>query len=290
MLKNVLNNLNCKICGSPNTLKDGLIKGVQRWECKACGSKFLDNGALPGMKTPFIQSSSALRMHYEGMSLNRIQKQLQRDFKDYPSRSSIIKWTNIYPYRVLEAVKDCHPDVGDTWIAIETMVKLCNKQLWIWDVLDRDTLFLLTTQVSPCNNASNLQVLIEKAVEKAGKTPKLIIADTSAVPLRLDSLAFHYDTAFGERCSFTIDDGATSEIEQLNRVFQERTYIIGGLKSIDRAIQFTNGWLVNYNYFNRLESLGRKTPAEMANIKYSQLRTEYSKRRHEKNLHNPLSI
>jgi hypothetical protein len=39
-------------------------------------------------------------------------------------------------------------------------------------------------------------------------------------------------------------------------------------KNMDTAIQFTDGWLVHYNYLRPHESLGDETPAKVAGIKY----------------------
>lgn len=37
-----------------------------------------------------------------------------------------------------------------------------------------------------------------------------------------------------------------------------------GLNSVESALTFTDGWLVYYNFFRPHESLGNKTPAEVA--------------------------
>jgi hypothetical protein len=41
-----------------------------------------------------------------------------------------------------------------------------------------------------------------------------------------------------------------------------------GLKNFETAIDFTDGWLVYYNYLRPHESLEDKTPAEVAGIAY----------------------
>jgi hypothetical protein len=41
-----------------------------------------------------------------------------------------------------------------------------------------------------------------------------------------------------------------------------------GLKTLDTAIQFVDGFLVHYNYFRGNEALDGKTPAEEAGIKF----------------------
>ncbi len=46
------------------------------------------------------------------------------------------------------------------------------------------------------------------------------------------------------------------------------TKVMRGLKNLETAIEFTQGWLVHYNYLRPHESLDDKTPAEVAGVKY----------------------
>ena len=75
----------CKYCGGRRVVKFGHFRGVQRWWCKDCKRKFVDNKALPNMKTPIVQVALALSMFYEGMSLNGIRRNLEQTYGNYPS-------------------------------------------------------------------------------------------------------------------------------------------------------------------------------------------------------------
>jgi len=52
----------CKFCGSHYVVKNGTWRGVQRWLCRDCGRAFVDNQALPKMKTPIAEIADALSM------------------------------------------------------------------------------------------------------------------------------------------------------------------------------------------------------------------------------------
>ncbi len=67
----------CKNCDSTHIVKYGTYKGVQRYWCKECKSKFKADDTLFHMKTPANQVSSALNMYYEGMSIKAIRRNLQ---------------------------------------------------------------------------------------------------------------------------------------------------------------------------------------------------------------------
>ena len=49
---------------------------------------------------------------------------------------------------------------------------------------------------------------------------------------------------------------------------KQRTKVMRGLKNIETAHDFVNGWLVHYNYLRPHTALDDKTPAEVAGIDF----------------------
>jgi putative transposase len=265
-MKTPCESLPCKVCGSQHTVKDGKVKGVQRWECRTCGRKFLDNGARPGMKTPFHYVHFALTMYYGGMSLNTVCRQLQQKYNNYSSVSTVYEWINRYSHKVESEAVYFYPEVGDTWVIDETDLTIWGKQLCIWDVIDRDTGFLLASLVSQTCDTKDVQTLIEKATGKARKTPRVLIAGKLAPFIKSIQSESVADIQKELEYFFTVDDKTTTEDERFHPVFQNRVNLIRELKTIDKVIEFINGWLIYYNYFRPQEYLGGKRPAESANI------------------------
>lgn len=70
-----MKNITCKYCQSPNVVKFGTFQGTQRYWGKDCKRKFADNKALPTIKTPVADISSALSCYFGGMPLDAIQTQ-----------------------------------------------------------------------------------------------------------------------------------------------------------------------------------------------------------------------
>ena len=87
--KYTIDELECKYCGSPHVVRFGTYKGIQRWWRKKCQRKFVENKALPKMKTPVRHIASALSMYYGGMSLNAIRRHLNQQYGYAPSESTI---------------------------------------------------------------------------------------------------------------------------------------------------------------------------------------------------------
>src|SRR4029450_10644926 len=65
--------LRCKACGSGEHVKNGFMRGKQRYRCKACGLNFTDT-PLPAQ--PFALQGTAVPLHVSGLSMNRTAKLL----------------------------------------------------------------------------------------------------------------------------------------------------------------------------------------------------------------------
>jgi hypothetical protein len=154
--------------------------------------------------------------------------------------------------------------VGNVWIADETVLKIGGENLWLWDIIDEKTRFLLATRLSRTRTTRDAQMLIDRAIKRAGKTPQMVLTD---------KLASYLDVSYGKGAEhrqgspFSHKD-STSIIERFHGTFKDRTKVMRGLKNFETASDYTDGWLVNYNYLRPHEGLNDKTPAEVADIDY----------------------
>src|SRR5215211_6964636 len=65
--------LRCKRCGSGEHVKNGFMKGLQRYRCKACGLNFTD---APTRGLPPRVKVTAVLLYLSGLSMNRTAKLL----------------------------------------------------------------------------------------------------------------------------------------------------------------------------------------------------------------------
>ncbi len=259
----------CKYCHSKAVVKFGTYKGVPRYWCKACKRKFKADNTLFHMKTPANQISATLNMWYEGMSQNAIRRHLKQENDNMPSSATIYEWIDKYTQSAINETRQYQPKVGDTWVADETVLRIDGQNVWFWDIIDRDTRFLLASRVSITRTAQDAQALMEQASKRAGKTPKVVITDKLGSYLDGVEMAYGSETEHRQGKPFTTSkDDNTNDIERFHGTLKARTKVMRGLKNIDTAIQFTDGWLVHYNYLRPHESLGNETPAKVAGIKY----------------------
>lgn len=108
---------------------------------------------------------------------------------------------------------------------------------------------------------------MEKAQARAGKTPKVVLTDKLAAYIDGIEQEFGADAKHIQSKPFTVKD-STNLIERFHGTLKARTKVMRGLKEIETAKLFTDGWLVHYNFFRPHETLG-KTPAEAAGITFA---------------------
>ena len=65
--------LRCKRCGGEEQVKNGLMRGKQRFLCKGCGLNFTDT---PARGKPLAMKAAAVLLYVSGLSMNRTAKLL----------------------------------------------------------------------------------------------------------------------------------------------------------------------------------------------------------------------
>jgi putative transposase len=263
--------ITCKHCGSTAILKFGTYKGVQRYWCKSCERKFKADEDSFHAKYPLEWESSAVDMYYRGMAIKDISEHLKQQYGYAPSKSIITKWINKYTDLATKQFKDIHPKVGDVWIADETMLDVDGQhKVWFYDLIDRDTRFLLASRVTLSRTTGDAELLMREGAKRAGKKPKEVITDQQ------NSYMDGIGDAYGAKTEHIIGNPfrhketseSTSEIERFHGTLKDRTKVFRAFRDIETLIQFTDGWLVYYNYFKIHQGLNGKTPAQEAELNY----------------------
>jgi len=266
ILANQTNPIHCKKCNAP-AVKYGTYKGKQLWWCKVCQKKFKDDDTTFHMKTDVNEVSSALNMYYSGMSIKAVRRLLLQEFNHAPSTATIYEWIQKYTQYATDSIKGYHPEVGNIWVADETVLKIDGHNVWFWDIIDTKTRYLLASRVSQSRTTRDAQIVMDRAKATAGKAPQTVLTDKLASYLDVDygKGAEHQQ---GSPFRFKETGESTAEIERFHGTLKARTKIMRGLKNLETATDFTQGWLAHYNYLRPHESLNDKTPAQEAGIIY----------------------
>lgn len=263
----------CKFCGSPEIVKNGKRKDTQYWICKNCGRGFVDNGAIPKMKFPIEDIASAVYQYFAGYSLNDIRGHIEQQSHIRPSDSTVYEWVKRFSKVAGDKEQGSLERCGDVWQADETVLHnnwggKKKKKLWLIDIIDRDTRFLLASKVSLNHDRKDTALAFKEAKKRAGKSPKKILTDGWNVYPDAIDLVFGHDTIHEPSNPFRSKRLSTNIIERVQGTLKDRTKVMRGVKSIVTAESIIDGWLIYYNYFRPHETLGNKTPAEVAGAKY----------------------
>lgn len=259
----------CKFCGSKNVVKNGVrAGGVQYYKCRDCKRAFAGNNALEGMKYPPEQVATAISLFYDGLSIDTIRRQVDSLYHAYPSDSTVYEWILRFTKVAVGKAKYSNIKVGSIWIADETVLKLDQDvNAWFWDIIDSKTRFLLASHMSLKRTTKDAQALMEKALERAGRSPRVIYTDKLAVYLDGIELTFGADTAHRQGGPFNIEKN-TNLIERFHGTLKARTKVMRGMHNPRTAMLIMDGWLINYNFFRPHESLKDRTPAQVAQADY----------------------
>jgi transposase-like protein len=178
-------------------------------------------------------------------------------------------WIDKYTQEAIDCFHDYRPKVGDTWIADETVLRIDGANVWLYDIIDSDTRFMLASRIATARTINDARSLMEQAAKVAGKNPKVVITDRNNSYLDGIELAYGSDTEHRLGNPFTlVKDDNTNLIERFHGTLKSRTKTMRGLKSLSTAQQFADGYLAYYNFLRPHESLENQTPASVAGIDY----------------------
>lgn len=264
-----MNAITCPHCGSSNVIKYGSYEDVQRYYCNVCKRKFKADDTPFHMKVSGEQIASALALYYTGSSITDIRHHVRQETGYFPSKSVVFNWIDKYTQQAANHFAKVKPKVGDKWIADETMIDLDKGiKVWFWDIIDANTRFLLASRVSLTRTTEDAKRLVQDAVKRAGKPPKVIITDKmKAYPDGIFTALGGY-TEHLQGSPFTIATESTSKVERFHETLKERTKVMKAFRDIDTLITFSEGFLTYYNFLKPHEALKGKTPAEKAKLRY----------------------
>lgn len=225
-----------------------------------------DTARIFKMKTPAKQIASAMGMYYGGMSLDAIEQQFKQDYDLGMSESNYWNWVKRFTKEAIRQSKDFHPEVGDTWVADETYMKLGDKTVYFWDIIDPKTNYLLASHVSFNRGGGDARILMRLATLRAGKTPKAVITDKLQSYIMVgDEFGTHTKHIQGGPFKTISSGESTAVIERFHKTLEQRTKVFEKFKDITSIKLLTSGWLINYNFFKQNEGCGNIPPAQAAN-------------------------
>ena len=257
--------VDCPACQDSRVIKVGQRNGYQRYQCQACNKKFKANGQAEGRKYDAELIGATIYEVIMGLSYRNSARNIANRYDiPTPSTDTIFNWIKDYTEAASYALKDVKAHTGDAWVADEIYMDADGEEVYHWNVMDRDTRFLLASHVSRHRDADGATAVFKKALARADHPPKTVRTDGldsySVAMRRLIPDAKHIKS---KGASHWINNNLS---ERMQGTYRQRIKTARGLGSVASAQQFMDAFNVTYNYLREHGALKGKTPAQAAAI------------------------
>lgn len=259
----------CKFCHSEQIVKHGVRAGIQRYLCKTCNHHFYDNGiSFPRMRVNSHVIVTSLNLYYSGLSNRKVTEQVSNIFGENLSQSTVWYWIHKYSELVSDFVKDLNPKLSGKYHHDETEIVVGGIGRYFWETIDEDTRFIVAHLLTESRTSEDAKKVFKQALEK--QKPTMLFTDGS----------FAYDDAYNkvfysryktERVKWVRRVGIKARqtnniVERLHGTLKDRIKPMRGLKNDARATSLLNGYIINYNFCRKHQSINM-TPAEAAGLR-----------------------
>jgi len=259
----------CKYCQSTQIVKHGKANGKQRYLCKDCGHKFFEGSTFPRMRTESRIISSSIDMYFEGLSVRKIQTQIEKLYGVHVSQVTVMNWTMKYSVLVSRYVETLNPQLLGIYHVDETAIKCAGVQKWFWKIIDEQTKFLVAGHLSASRTTEDAVRLFEKTIKVARRKPVSIYCD--GLPAYVDGYNKVFYTMKKEGRPEPIrrvgirNIHNQNAVERLHGTLKDRIKPTRGLKGEETVRTLLEGWVVHYNYVRKHQTL-KMTPAQASGI------------------------
>jgi len=259
----------CSCCHSDRIVKRGVRKNkrglTQIFWCKSCNKRFVVDLGFSRMKASPQAITAALDLYFKGISLRSITDHLKQFYGLKVNCSTVLRWIHRYIKLMSEYVKELMPQVSDKWHADETTINVNGHYRWLWNLMDSETRFLLSSKLTQTRREHEATNLFLEGRLRSDRAPNLVVTDG------LLSYEGAFRNAFpkGTRhlCSPRFIDRTNNNlVERLHGTVKDRTKVMRGLDQDLPTNKIVEGFNVYYNFIRPHKALNGKTPAQVAKL------------------------
>ncbi len=255
----------CVYCKSKNIVKDGsrITRGVkkQKYLCRNCGKRFIYD-LVKRTKANAKIITLVLDLWFKGVSIRKIKDHIIQFYNLEIGKSTIQRWISRFIKELNKKTEGIVPRFPETIHMDEQMIKTNGRYMYCWNAIDKDTRFLLASNVSrgrKSKDANKVMMKLRNSKINANKivTDKLM-SYRPAIKKVLGNDVIHVANP-----SIRNIHSSNNIIERYHNTFRERDKIIRGFKSKETAQTLIDGYRLYYNFIRIHQGLGM-TPSQKA--------------------------
>lgn len=252
--------MQCIYCDSFLTVKNGYDnKGVQRYKCNECKKRFCEKGIFARMRFPRPVIMNALFLKSYTLSTRDVKKILRKLNYIKVSHVSVFNWILKFAPHLCKFAKVIPLNFArDVWHVDEKFIKVRGSKddfAYLWIVSDTNN-NILATHVSFRRDIINAKIVLQKAKQRAGFSPEILVSDG------LQGYKKAVKKIFGRKTRHVIAHFEAKNVihkrkwyklsnnraESINRFYALWLHACKGFKRLDNANLWIEFFTINYNY------------------------------------------
>ena len=251
--------MKCIYCNSFLTVKNGYDKkGVQRYKCNDCKRRFCERGIFARMRFPKEVITNALFLRLYPLSTRNVKRILKKLNYIKVSHVSVYNWIIKFAPHLCKFVNVFPLQFTKLWHVDEKFIKVKGSKddfSYLWIVSDSSN-NIIATHVSFARDIINAKIVLQKAKQRAGFIPDILISDglqsyKKACKKTFGRKTRHVTAHFEARG--IIHKGKFYKLsnniaESINRFYALWLHVCKGFKRLDNANLWIEFFTVNYNY------------------------------------------
>ncbi len=222
--------------------------GVRLVMLDANGKQIKPAGKRPHA-TPH-EKGAAVDMYFDGLSYRRVARNMEQYFGRETSQMAVYRWVRELTATADDVLRPVKVDTGREWVADEMVVNVGGQKMWLFNVMDADTRFVLAAHLTPERTARAAQTTLAMARERSNNAPAVVKTDG------LRSYRQALPRAFPTRpVKHTVSQGIKA---QINNNMSER--LQGTFRDRDKTLVLRISGRQKRRERNYLSRIGRMSP------------------------------
>jgi len=252
----------CVHCSSSHSVRNGRDKkGVQRYKCNGCHRRFCEKGIFARMRFPAWIIRNALFLRSYPLSTRNVKRILRKLNYAEVSHVSIFNWIMKFAPHMCKFTKIFPLNFSKIWHVDEKFIKVKRqnkkrKREWayLWVVSD-DKNNVIATHVSFERDFNNAKIVLQKAKQRAGFDPEIVVTDGLQGYKRAVKKSFketrhviaHFEAKniIHKKKWYRLSN---NRAEAINRFYALWLHACKGFKKLDNANLWIEYFTINYNY------------------------------------------